>query len=404
MLHILLVVVAVLGCVGWLVGTVFALRTRAAVKPLADQPLPDDLTTLPSLSVLVPARNEVDTLPAAAETLLEQELPGLELVLVDDRSDDGTGAAVDALAARDERVTPIHVTELPEGWLGKNHALARAAEAARGDWLLFTDADVHFAPGSLARAVAAAEARGLDHVVVLPQLPPEGFFLEAALGAFGKSFTVSQRMWAVEDPDSSAAVGVGAFNLVRRSALERTPGFDWLRLDVADDLALGRMLKDAGSRCGVYTGRGQVSVRWYTTLRGMVHGLEKNTFAVAGCRATPLVFGALASLALDAAPLLALHGLGLPWLRWLGAATLLLSVPVMISLARWSARPVLPALLYPVGSVLFAYILLRSAWLGLQRGGIVWRGTFHPSAELRAGSRVGMISGVRPGGSPPAAP
>ena len=103
----------------------------------------------PSVSVIVPSRNEERAVEAATRALLAQDYPSLEVVAIDDRSTDATGRLLDALAAQDERLVVRHVTALPEGWLGKNYAMARGAEGARGEWLLFTDGDVLFAPDVL---------------------------------------------------------------------------------------------------------------------------------------------------------------------------------------------------------------------------------------------------------------
>src|SRR6185369_2740694 len=108
-------------------------------------------------SVVVPACNEARTIERALTSLLAQDYPDLEIVLVDDRSSDETGAIIEHLAASDRRISAIHVRELPAGWLGKVHALQRGLERARGELVLFTDADIHFAPGALRRAVAWVE-------------------------------------------------------------------------------------------------------------------------------------------------------------------------------------------------------------------------------------------------------
>ncbi len=379
------------GCLAWLAGSALALRVRRVVPPL-----PTEGSPAGSLRVVVPARNEADTLPAAAETLLAQELPGLEVIFVDDRSDDGTGAHVDGLAARDPRARAVHVDALPDGWLGKTHALHVGSRDAATDWILFTDADVHFAPGTLARAVAAAEARGLDHLAVLPDVPPGGFLLDAAVAAFGRSFVLGQRLWAVEDPDSDAHVGVGAFNMVRRSAWERTERVPWFARDVIDDVALGRMMKSSGARCGVALGRRAVSVRWYRSLGEMVRGLEKNTFAAAGYSLPKALLLAGLLVTVDAGPLLALSGCGLDgaWgaaLRALGATALVAGLATGVVLARWGGRRVLPALLFPVGTLLVAGMIVRAAWLGARRGGIAWRDTFHDTESLREHARVRFL-------------
>ncbi len=144
----------------------------------------------------------------------------------------------------------VHVRELPEGWLGKVHALQRGVERAKGAWLLFTDADVHFAPGTLRRAVACAEERQLDHLAVAAQVILRSFWTGVCHGSAMRGIVALARPWEVMDPRSKKAIGTGAFNLVRRSVFDRTPGFGWLKLEVADDIGLGLMMKRAGARPG----------------------------------------------------------------------------------------------------------------------------------------------------------
>ncbi len=401
-IQIVFAVLATLGCLAWMAGAWAGVKVQRVLRPLIDWtpalpvggPGGTGRDTVGSLRVIVPARDEAHTLPAAAASLLAQDHPALELVLVDDRSGDETPQLIDGLAAQDRRVQAVHIETLPEGWLGKTHALQTGLAGATTDWLLFTDADVHFAPRCLSLAVAHAEERELDHLVLMPDMPPENFLLDSTIAAFGRCFVLGQKLWKVEDPNSEAFIGVGAFNLVRRSALEATEGFPWLALDVVDDVALGKMLKQSGARCGVALGRGLLSVRWYHSLPEMARGLEKNTFAVAGFRLSAVLVMAGSLLALDAAPLAALAGFwiqGLSWLGWLGVVALVSGLGMGVRLARWSHRPLLPALAYPIGTLCMVGILLRSGVLGALRGGISWRGTFHSSKSLRSRARVRFL-------------
>ncbi len=371
----------------WFPGAALGLLTLSRLRRLSalDPPAP---SRWPRVSIVVPARNEGGTIEAATRSKLASGYPDLELVLVDDRSEDETGALVDGLAAGDPRVRALHVETLPEGWLGKVHALARGTEAASGSWLLFADADVHLAPEALRRAVAWAEAERLDHAVVMPEVDRGGFLLEAAYSAFGRYFAVSQRLWDVGRRGSSASVGVGAFNLVRREALARTPGFAELRMDVLDDLALGAMLARHGARAGVVAGVGLVGVRWYRDFADLARGLEKNVFVLLGCRAWRGFVAAGAMLALDLAPLAALVLPGAhPALRALGAGALCVGALVSAAGARRVGRRIFPATLIPIGTLLLAGVIVRAGVLGTIRGGIFWRGTYHSSEDVRAGAR-----------------
>jgi hypothetical protein len=352
---------------------------------------------LPRLSVIVAARDEADTIEPAARTLLAQDDPDLEIVLIDDRSTDGTGAVIDRLAAEDGRVRAVHVTDLPEGWLGKVHALACGVAEATGDFLLFTDADVHFAPGALRRAVAWCEAKDLDHLAALPSLRPTSVWVDAVIASFLRSFLATMRPWAVADPDSAAFIGVGAFNLVRRSAFEKTPGLEWLRMETADDCGLGLMMKASGARCGVATAFDLVHLVWYGSLGDAARGAEKAYASVGNCRLWRVLVGAVGTLALGVAPAAGIVAAALAPANpaaWALAAVAPLSAVAGGRMARWGTRAgrlralfgplVLGPLVAPVNAAAF----VRAGLLGWWRGGVRWRGTLYPSAALRAGRRV----------------
>ena len=398
LLEVLVPAALALGCLSWLGLAVVGWLTVRHVPVLERLPVVSP-PRWPRLSVVSPARDEAARLEPVAAARLADGYPALQLVLVDDRSTDGTAELVDALAARDPRVVAVHVRELPVGWLGKVWAMEQGLRAADGEWLLFSDADVHFAPGTLARAVGFAEARGLDHLVLLPELWPGPLLLDATVSAFGRMFTAAVRPWAVSDPDSSASIGVGAFNLVRREALARAGGLSRLRLEVADDVALGRNLKASGARTGVANGRGLVGLHWYAGLGEMARGLEKGLFAYAGrCNPARLAAIALGVLGFEAAPWLALAWPAGPLaLRLLAAATIALSLLAAAAGERWSGRRPAVALLAPVGGLALAAIMLRAAWCGWRRGGVLWRGTLYPSALLREAMAP---EGGPPGGRP----
>ena len=155
----------------WFTGTSLLLLNRHRFRRLSRIAIPSDAReTLPTLSVLVPACNEASTLERAMQSLLAMDYPRLEIIAVNDRSTDGTGELLERLAAANPRLRVRHVTALPSGWLGKNHALHIASQEATGDWLLFTDADVVYTPDALLRAVSYARRVGADHLVVSPRI------------------------------------------------------------------------------------------------------------------------------------------------------------------------------------------------------------------------------------------
>jgi len=389
-LQALLIAYVFLGCVYWLYLAVGAVRVLWSVPWLSEMPAADP-AGWPRLSIVVPAANEADSIESAVRSILAQDYPDLELVLIDDRSTDATGAIVDRLAGEDSRVTPVHIRQLPEGWLGKVHALDRGLQQSSGDWLLFMDADVHLEPGALRHAVACCLAHDLDHLAVIPSMRSASFLVDAAVAMFLRTFTVATRAWAVGRPGSNAYVGVGAFNLVRREALDRTDGFSWLRLEVVDDMGLALMLKRHGARACLAVGTDMLWLYWYRSLAEMARGTEKAFASVTGGRlGRLLLFSTIIAMA-ELAPLVALLPLGVPmlWPAGLGMIAALLLMAILGT--RRARRPLLPSLLWPIGLAVNIGLMLRSAWLGWRRGGIVWRGTFYPTPLLRQGRRVRLL-------------
>ena len=348
-----------------------------------------DRTSWPTLSIVIAACDEEGTMEAALQSLRAEDYPGLEIVVVDDRSTDATGAILDRVAAEDPRVRAVHVRDLPSGWLGKVHALDLGVRHAQGEWLLFTDADVHFTRGALRKAIARCEAEALDHLAVLPEVRTHSLWEEIVLLAVGEMFVRITRAAHIGGPNPDAYTGIGAFNLVRRAALDRTEGFPWLRMEVVDDVGLGLLLRRAGARAGFAIGTGEVALEWYPSLGAMARGLEKNMFgmyaryqygtAVATLVATWLVlFG----------PAVALVQRAVPGEWMLGVAAYASMAAYALALARKVRRPVLPFLMLPLGHLVVPLILMRSALACWSHGGVVWRGTTYPLAELRAAQRV----------------
>jgi glycosyltransferase involved in cell wall biosynthesis len=346
----------------------------------------------PPVTIVVAARNEERGVERAARSLLAQRYRDLEIVIVDDRSTDRTGAILDGLAAQSgddaheagkrPRLRVVHVRELPAGWLGKNHALSVGAAGSRGAWLLFTDADVVMQPDAVSRAVAAAERRGLDHLAVLPELRMRGVLGQAFLSSFGILGLEALRPWKARDPGSRRSVGVGAFNLVRGSAYARAGGHEPIRLRPDDDLKLGRILKRSGARQDVMLGADVVLVEWYHSLGEAIHGLSKNSFSAVEYNPLLMLGGAVGLVLVSFGPLAALV-LGDGVVRLLGGIGVAVQVALQARMAgelrasRWTG------LLYPCGALILAWIMVRTLVLNLRQGGIVWRETFYSLEDLR---------------------
>ncbi len=378
-------------CAVWLAEAVLVFRHLGQIDDLArlDPPTP---AAWPRVSIVMPARNEATDIAASLQSRLADGYPDLEIVVVDDRSDDDTPRLIAEAAAHDSRVRALRVDDLPPGWLGKVHALDLGVRAATGDWLLFTDADVMVAPGMLSRAVAHCEARGLDLLALAPEFRSRSGIVNVSWTIFVRLVSTVLSPAAVRDPGSSVVIGSGSFALLRRVAFERTPGFEHLRLETADDVGLAVMVKRSGGRCDFVNGRRAARVSIYDDLPEYFRGVEKHGAALAG---TPFVVVAAAVLlfgCVEYAPLAAVAvGLsaGVAWLAWLGVATALLATATTVAALQRNTGMVWPALLWPVGWSLVAAGILRSAWLVHARGGILWRGTFYSLEELRQARRTG---------------
>ena len=340
----------------------------------------------PRVSIIVPARNEEAAIEPALRSLLALDYDNYEVIAVDDRSTDRTGEIMDSLQKNspESLLKVIHHRELPSGWLGKTHAMWTAANQASGEWLLFTDADVMFKPESLRRALAYAEAEHADHVVLFPQMIMHSPGERMMIAFFQTLFVFGHRPWKVADPKTKDHMGVGAFNLVRRSAYEAVGTYKALCMEVVDDMKLGKVVKNAGFAQRNVFGGDLISIHWARGAMGIVNNLTKNFFAVLSFQRGRTVLSAFGLLFLNLGPFLGTwlaHG----WMRLPFAVALGSMFAIYVGMSRRSSVRPYYFLLHPVSTLLFTYTLLRSMFLALSNDGIVWRGTKYPLEELRKG-------------------
>jgi glycosyltransferase involved in cell wall biosynthesis len=344
-----------------------------------------DLETWPKVSVVVPARDEAERIEEALRSLARMDYPDLEVIAVDDRSGDGTGAIMERVAAEESRVEVLHVTSLPKGWLGKCHAMHVGARRATGEILLFTDGDVVFAPDIIRLAVRYLDGRRLDHLALMPGMIPGGYWEDAFKIYFAMVFLWGLSAWAVDSPSKDLYVGIGAFNLVRRAAYGGIGGHETLRLEVADDLILGKRIKQAGYRQEALFAPSHLRLRWLEGVRGIVRGLEKNGFAAIGYSIPFLLFLTAFIICFYAIPYLGI--LFFRDARVIGyVAIVLLMHGTYGYFASFHRNGWLTAPALPVAAFLYLFTLWRSAVLTLRRKGVVWRDTFYPLEDLKRGS------------------
>jgi glycosyltransferase involved in cell wall biosynthesis len=338
----------------------------------------------PRISLIFAARDEQEKLPGALATLATIDYPDLEIIAVDDRSQDATGPILDEFSRTHERFRAVRVSALPPGWLGKPHALQKAYESATGEWLLFTDADVRFAPDALRRAAAMVQQKNLDHLTLFGDVEMVGFWETVLITFFGLAFHIANDPYRVSNPHSRAYVGVGAFQLIKRPAYEACGTHRRLAMEVVDDMKLGKLVKQAGLRSSVGVAQEAVVVRWHAGAGNLIRGVTKNFFAALGYNLPFVVLAITGMLLMNVVPFAGVifgHG----WVRILSGVAVVLALAFHVGV-DWAMRvSPLYALTHPLGAVLFSYMLLRSTVVTLWQGGVTWRGTFYPLEELRRG-------------------
>jgi glycosyltransferase involved in cell wall biosynthesis len=380
--------------VGWVTAVVtlaglmaFALDAAlgaSSIRKLAEiEPLLASGEEWPLLSIVIAGRNEERNIEEALSSVLALDYPRLEIVFVNDRSTDRTGDVLRHLAASDARLRLVEVTTLPPHWLGKNHALHLGASAAQGEWLLFTDADVVYAPSTLRRAIAYALAERLDHLTAGAYITGPTLPLRIFISGFAFFFLAYSRPWRAASANPECHVGIGAFNLVRASKYREAGGHAPIAMRPDDDMKLAKLLKLHGGRQQLIDAADAIRVEWYGNVAEAVQGLEKNAFSGVEYSWIRLVTASIALLAFGVWPWIALfttHGA----LRALNAAVIVLTLTLSGVVAAESGGKSAYALAFPVTTLLFLYILWNAALKAAWNGGIDWRGTKYPLAALRA--------------------
>ncbi|MYA28787.1 MAG: glycosyltransferase [Nitrospira sp. SB0666_bin_27] len=381
--HTIHLSLAMLAAGFWIPAGVWLMSKRHAFTVLASVSVRDE-DPLPPVSVVIPARNEERNLEQALQSVLALDYPDLEIIVVNDRSTDDTGAILETMAERDDRLTVVAIDELPAGWIGKPHALHVGAQLARGEFILFTDADIVFHPSALRKAVTHAQASGFDHVTLIPEGTMPGSFLTAVSATFGMLMFIIFKPWQARNPRSRRYMGIGAFNLIRTSVYQDLGGHEPVALRPDDDLKFGKLVKDDGYRQDVLNGRGMVTVEWYRSVAELIDGLMKNMFAGMEYNVSLVIAATLAALVMHIWPWIGVWVTG-GWPQAGYAVTIVMMIISFgVTMGPFGVK-FWQGLLLPLTIGLLVYIQCRSAALVLWRGGIVWRGTFYELRQLKTG-------------------
>jgi cellulose synthase/poly-beta-1,6-N-acetylglucosamine synthase-like glycosyltransferase len=374
---------AALGSLVWLALVLQWLLGIRKIPVLKDIFEVDHLDRRPALSVILAARDEQRSVNESVESMLAQYYSGtFEIIAVNDRSTDRTGEILEELATKHSgRLRVSNVESLPEGWLGKTHALYIGAAQAQGEWLLFTDADVIFTPNCTDRAIRYATSNGLDHLTMPPEIVCRSVLLRSFVAAFTLVFEMTQKPWRVSDPQAQEYVGVGAFNLIRKDAYERSGTHRVIRMRPDDDMKLAKLLKRHGFRQGVAYGAGLISVEWHQTLPDAVRGLSKSMFSGLDYRIGATLAGVLMLFLTNVLPVFGL--LSRNTTGTLCRLNLLSTFLAYRATHFGNDTPWWYAVLHPIGICVFIYAMLRSASTTIVSGGIEWRETRYPLKELK---------------------
>lgn len=365
----------------WVLLSLYLLINNYKIKFLRavkDEPTVAD----PAVVIIIAVRNEEAELGKALESVCNLRYNNYRIVLVNDRSTDNTPQILENFAQRFSHISVIHLEELPEGWLGKSHALFKGYQDSQEEWLLFTDADVVFKPDTLSKAISYSIQSQVDHLTILPHINSRSEIFNAVLATFKIMFDLQYRPWSVNDPDSAASVGMGAFNLVKRKTYEKAGTHVRFSLHPNDDLQLGEYVKSSGGRQDILYGDGQIKYEWYSSLKAFVDGLMKNAFSSVKYSFLKAFLSSMGALLFFTLPVPVLLLSGVPQQQILALMILL------AQLALYLLKPAMQAkwwyvLVIPFAAAVISYTMLKSAILTLLQGGIYWRESFYPLSELK---------------------
>lgn len=355
--------------------------------PVVDSKSPQfDSQTRPLVSILVPAKDEEATIAICVKRLLKQTYREIEVLVVDDRSDDRTAEIVTGLLPSDSRLRLIQIRDLPPDWTGKTHALFEAQKQAKGDWLLFVDADTELDETCVSRILADAVANGADLESLLPSLKSASFWERVIQPFAGICLMVFYPLNLVNDPKRrDMGFANGQFILIRRTAYDAIGGHESVRDKFVEDIHLGRKVREAGLPLRVVLAPELVSVRMYVSLREIVRGWSRILYSAVDCRAwrlwilffSILIFSALSYAMLTATGFMLLTGNASPtvWRYfWLAVAHQFLQSTLMARIYAHSKsqKKYLAFRILAVG-VMF-YIILRAIRM-CSTHQVTWRGT-----------------------------
>ncbi|MCG3113339.1 MAG: glycosyltransferase family 2 protein [Candidatus Manganitrophus sp. SB1] len=378
----------------WSYALILLWRIRSAIPYLRNQPdaLPcpadsEGSGPWPRVTVVAAARNEERSIEGAVRSWFESDYPNLNVVVINDRSTDKTADILADLGSRYPSLKVHHVTELPEGWLGKTHALNLGAFETKSEWILFTDADVTFHPKAIRKAIVFSQTHGLDHITCTPESKGGTWASRGLLSIFAASLLLYFRPHKIRSPKSNATAGIGAFNLVKTSVYRQIGGHQGIALCTGDDLKLGKLVKLNHFRQMLLFGNGMIAVPWYRTVPEAARALEKNLFTAFNYSLTTAFLASGGAFIAFFVPYLGIFfASGFQVISF--AAAIVAQLAIFGYMGRLTGVPMTAALSVPVNAASIFYCVIRSIYMAKKRGGIMWRDCLYPLAELRKKGKI----------------
>lgn len=357
-----------------MLNLIHLVRVGAVRGPLRSSPL---------ISICVPARNEARDIKACLTSLLTQEYPNFEVIAVDDHSTDATGDIIESLATEFPNLLPLKGQKLPSGWLGKPFALHQAVQKARGEILIFTDADPVFQPHALTSAVYHMSTKNLDMMTLMPGTEFVSFWERAVQPVVFGFIAALSRFKKINNPDSTSAMGFGAFIMVKKEVYESIGGHEGIKAEILEDVMLAKRAKKAGFKLLAADAKAIFSIRMYHSLKEIWTGWRKNIFIAMKKSVSRTLYYICVILGFLVTPYLVLLGNILSESGILLTGTALIALLMTLSasfhlcdeirLNRWNA------FLFPLGAFIMAAIMLNSMTQILIKRQTEWRGRKYPA-------------------------
>ncbi|MCR8643229.1 glycosyltransferase [Paenibacillus sp. N1-5-1-14] len=378
-MSILLAIAGGIGALIWgSIGLMFILNVhRIGVLNRTSYQIDDPAP--PLVSVVIAGRNEQKAIERCIESLMDQTYRNLEIIVVNDRSTDATGTILTHMQTKYPLLQVITIDELPPDWLGKNNALYQGTLRTNGEWLLYTDADILFTPTCLEKALAYSIHNQLDHLTLIPEF--SGTHLMSKLYASFIFLSASSfgMLWKVKESGTKQTLGVGAFNLLKRSVYDEVGTHAAIAMTTTDDARLGQLIKQANFRQDAIYGRDLVSVwNWYESTSQLIRSVEKSVFRFGNA-----IAATISCILLMIFPYVGLF-VGTSLSRILCGIAVFSIITMYAVYARYAKSGMWYGIAHPLIACLLIIGALRGAILTSMRGGMTWRGTTYDTKNLKS--------------------